>query len=205
MEAMNQEWVVRQLSRNRPARLAFEIRKAGRSDVLEMRAMQERSMLAIGSRYYPRGEIETFLNLVGTMDDAVVDEGHFFVAVDPFERVIGTGAWSSLVPGYARVAGGQQAAPSIARPAAGTATVRSVFVEPECARCGIAQALMHRIETDAAAAGVTRLQLTATLSGEAFYRAMGYAAEPRCTIELPDGSKFGCVKMKKPIAMPTAA
>ena len=29
---------------------------------------------------------------------------------------------------------------------------------------------MHRIEADAAAAGVTRLQLTATLSGAAFYR-----------------------------------
>jgi len=64
---------------------------------------------------------------------------------------------------------------------------------------------MHRIEADAATAAVTRLQLTATLSGEAFYRAMGYAAEPRGMIELPDGSKFGCVKMKKPIAMPTAA
>jgi GNAT superfamily N-acetyltransferase len=205
MEAINQEWVVRQLSRNRPAWLAFEIRKAGRSDVLEMRAMQERSMLAIGGRYYARGEIETFLNLVGTMDDAVVDEGHFFVAVDPFERVIGTGAWSCLVPGYARVAGGQKAAPSVARPASGTATVRSVFVTPECTRRGIAHALMHRIEADAAAAGVTRLQLTATLSGEAFYRAMGYAAEPRGTIELPDGTKFSCVRMKKPIAMPTAA
>jgi GNAT superfamily N-acetyltransferase len=205
MEAMNQEWVVRQLSRNRPARLAFEIRKAGRADVLEMRAMQERSMLAIGSRYYARGEVEIFLNLVGTMDDAVVDEGHFFVAVDPFERVVGTGAWSGLLPGYARVAGGQKAAPSVARPAAGTATVRSVFVEPECTRRGIAQALMHRIEAGAAAAGVTRLQLTATLSGEAFYRALGYAAEPRGTIELPDGTKFGCVKMKKAIAIPTAA
>jgi len=202
MEATNQEWVVRQLSRNRPARLAFEIRRAGRSDVLEMRAMQERSMLAIGSRYYGRGEIETFLNQVGTMDDAVVDEGHFFVAVDPFERVIGTGAWSSLAPGYARVAGGQQAAPSVAGPAAGTATVRSVFVAPECTRRGIAHALMQRIEVDAADAGVTRLQLTATLSAEAFYRARGYAAEPRGAIELPDGTKFGCVRMRKSIAIP---
>ncbi len=199
MEAMNQDWLVRQLSRQRPARLAFEIRKAGRADVLEMRAMQERTMMTIGSRFYARGEIETFLNLVGTMDDAVVDEGHFFVAVDPFERVIGTGAWSRLVPGYARVAGGQKAVPAIALPAAGTVTVRSVFVAPECTRRGIAQAIMHRIEADAAACGMIQLQLTATLSGEAFYRAMGYAAEPRGHVELPDGTKFGCVKMKKPM------
>jgi GNAT superfamily N-acetyltransferase len=204
MEAMNQDWVVRQLSRQ-PARLAFEIRNAGRNDILEMRAMQERSMLTIGSRYYARGEIEAFLNQVGTMDDAVVDEGHFFVAVDPFERVIGTGAWSRLVPGYARVAGGQRAVPAFARPAAGTATVRSVFVAPECTRRGIAHAIMHRIESDAATAGMIQLRLTATLSGEAFYRAIGYAAEPRGLVELPDGTRFGCVKMKKPIAMPSAA
>jgi predicted N-acetyltransferase YhbS len=195
MEAIAEEWMVRQLCRNRPARLAFEIRKAGRGDVLEMRAMQERSMLAIGSRHYTRGEIESFLNLVGTMDDAVVAEGHFFIAVDPFERVIGTGAWSSPMPGHAPVA----------RPAAGTATVRSVFVAPECSRRGIAHALMQRIETDAATAGVTRLQLAATLSGEAFYRAMGYAAEPRGAIELPDGTRFGCVRMNKAIAMPRVA
>ncbi|WP_459856343.1 GNAT family N-acetyltransferase [Dongia sp. agr-C8] len=196
---MNQDWVVRQLNRQRPARLAFEIRKARRADILEMRAMQARAMMTIGSRYYSRSEIETFLNLVGTMDDAVVDEGHFFVAVDPFERVIGTGAWSRLVPGYARVAGGQQAAPAIARPPAGTATVRSVFVAPECTRRGIAQAIMHRVEAEAADSGMIQLQLTATLSGEAFYRAMGYAAEPRGHVELPDGTRFGCVKMKKPM------
>jgi len=205
MDAMSHEWTVRQLNRARSARLAFEIRKAGRSDILEMRAMQERSMLTIGSRFYSRSEIETFLNLVGTMDDAVLDEGHFFVAVDPFDRVIGTGAWSTLVPGYARVAGGQQAAPSIARPAAGIATVRSVFVAPECTRRGIAHAIMHRIESDAAASGFDRLQLTATLSGEAFYRAMGYVAEPRGHVELPDGTRFGCVKMKKRVALPSAA
>jgi GNAT superfamily N-acetyltransferase len=202
MEAMNRDWGIRQLSRNHPARLAFEIRKAGRGDILEMRAMQARSMMAVGSRYHSRREIETFLNLVGTMDDAVVDEGHCFVAVDPFERVIGTGAWSSLLPGYARNT--PSARP---QPAAGAATVRSVFVAPECTRRGIAQALMHRIETDAAAAGLFELQLTSTLSGEAFYRAMGYAAEPRGHVVLPDGSKFGCVKMKKrlPVRTPSAA
>lgn len=151
MDAIHQSAMIQPLSQSRPSRLAFEIRKAGRGDILEMRAMQERSMMTVGSRFYSRSEIETFLNLVGTMDDAVVDEGHFFVAVDPFERVIGTGAWSKLVPGYARVAGGQSAAPAIARPAAGTATVRSVFVAPECTRRGIAQAVMQRIEDDAVA------------------------------------------------------
>ena len=200
MEILNPATTIRQLSRARAVRLAFEIRKAGRGDILEMRAMQQRSMQILGSQYYARSEVETFINLVGTMDDAVIDEGNFFIAVDPFERVIGTGAWSNLVPGYARVAGGQRAAPAIARPAVGTATVRSVFVAPECTRRGIAHALMHRIETDAAAAGITQLQLTATLSGEAFYRAIGYAAEPRGHVELPDGSRFGCVKMKKPLA-----
>ena len=62
------------------------------------------------------------------------------------------------------------------------------------------QTVVAKIETDAAASGIVQLQLTATLSGEAFYRALGYAAEPRGHVELPDGTRFGCVKMRKPIA-----
>ena len=158
-------------------------------------------MRAIGGRCYARAEIETFINLIGTMDDAVVDEGHFFVAIDPFERLIGTGAWSTLMPGYARH--GAQAKPQ----ATATATVRSVFVAPECARRGIAHALMHRIEADAMLAGMVTLQLSATLSSEPFYRAIGYSAEPRGHVVLPDGTKFGCVKMTKPMPLraPSAA
>jgi hypothetical protein len=34
---------------------------------------------------------------------------------------------------------------------------------------------------------------------------MGYAAEPRAHVELPDGTRFACVKMRKRIAMPSAA
>jgi GNAT superfamily N-acetyltransferase len=195
MEILTREGPVLHLSRCQPARLAFEIRKAGRSDILEMRGMQERSMLAIGARHYARAEIEAFINLIGTMDDAVVDEGHFFIAIDPFERVIGTGAWSNLVPGYARH--GAQVKPQ----AAGTAIVRSVYVAPECARRGIAQCLMHRIEADAMLAGMVELQLSATLSGESFYRAAGYAAGQRGHVVLPDGTKFGCVKMTKPLPL----
>ncbi len=75
-----------------------------------------------------------------------------------------------------------------------------VFVAPECTRRGIAQEIMQRIETDAAVSSILQLQLTATLSGEAFYRALGYAAEPRRHVELPDGTRFGCVKMRKAIA-----
>lgn len=157
-------------------------------------------MLILGSHYYMRCALDAFLNIVGTMDDAVVDEGHFFIAVGLKGETVGTGAWSNLLPGYARVG-----ALKDATSAAGPATVRSVFVAPECTRRGIAHALMHRIESDAAAAGLDRLQLTATLSGEDFYRAIGYQAEPRSHVALPDGTRFGCVKMRKSLALPTAA
>ncbi len=178
----------------------YEIRIAERADIPAMRIMQERSMRILGSHYYIRSELDAFLNIVGTMDDAVVDEGRFFIAVAMKRAVIGCGALSNLVPGYARVGGRADAAPTL-----GPATVRSVFVAPECTRRGIAHAIMQRIETTAAAAGWHQLQLTATLSGEGFYRAIGYEAEPRSHVALPDGTRFGCVKMRKSLAIPTAA
>jgi len=180
--------------------IAYEIRTAERTDIPAMRIMQERSMRILGSRYYMRSELDAFINIVGTMDDAVVDEGRFFIAVALKRAVIGCGALSNLVPGHARVGGRADAAP-----AHGPATVRSVFVAPECTRRGIAHAIMQRIESEAAAWGLHQLQLTATLSGEDFYRALGYAGEPRSHVLLPDGTRFGCVKMHKPLAIPTAA
>lgn len=171
-----------------------------------MRTMQARAMRILGSRFYSRDEIQSFLDLVGTVEEAVVTEGHFFVAIDSEQRAIGSGGWSRLVPRYAQFAQSSETAHGASQPALGWATVRSVFVAPEFTRRGIAQGIMQRIETDAAAAGIFLLHLTATLSGEAFYRSIGYEGDIHSHVQLTDGTRLGCVRMCKFIAetaMPT--
>lgn len=147
-------------------------------------------MWRIGRDFYAMNVIANFLTLFGTIDDEVVNEGHFFVAEDDSGAILGSGGWTRLQPSYAKVMAAGEAA-------VGLPTVRSVFVDPSAARRGVASAIMVRTERDALEHGVDALHLTATLSGLALYEALGYRSEEATELNFPDGSQFKCIMMQK--------
>lgn len=175
------------------SRTDYEIAHALPAEADAIRAMQARSLRTLGRGFYAPAVIESYLCAPGTLDDAVLAEGHYFVARDRQGHVIGSGGWSQRQPGYAR--GG----PAVAV-AADLAIVRSMFVDPDCTRQGIASAIMDRIETDSLRAGIVTLTLSATLSGVALYTHLGYLAAGSRTIVLADGARFGVVDMGKELA-----
>jgi predicted N-acetyltransferase YhbS len=172
----------------------YAIRHARASDIPAVRAMQARSMWTLGADFYTEAEMANFMDAFGTMDDAIVVEGHFFIAEDPGGAVLASGAWSRARPGYA-------AGMSATGPAAEMPTVRSVFVDPAIARRGLGSAIMRRVEDDAASHCVRLLSLTATLSGAPLYERLGYQVQEVTQIAFPDQTRFGCVKMTKPLAV----
>lgn len=181
----------------------YTIRTARSADIPAMRRTQVRSMRILGRAWYPEHVISALLAEVGTMQDAVVAEGHSFVAEDETGQILGTGGWSRLVPGYAR---GLDNVKALVRPPAHVATVRSVFVEPAVARHGIGTAIMQQIEWDAAAAGIACLHMTATLSGEPLYAVLGYRPTGYGALSLAGGTlSLGTVDMEKHIAQSLAA
>jgi GNAT superfamily N-acetyltransferase len=177
-------------------RNTIAIRLARTREIPAIRAMQERSLAVLGAPYYSPQEIAGFIENVGTMDNAVVDEGHYFVAVNHAGAIMACGGWSQREPGYDRL----RAVGVADSPRSGTATVRSVFVDPVVARRGVASALMAHIERDAACHGVRVLRLMSTLSGLTFYTRLGWRAEGEKAIALPDGLRLRCVSMAKPVA-----
>jgi predicted N-acetyltransferase YhbS len=172
------------------------IRKAERHDADRIRIMQELSFRSLGAAYYVPEAIASYIRDIGTFDPAVIDEGHYFVAVDRSGEILGTGGWSRLAPRY-----GGTSAP--ADP--GRALIRSVFVAPSAARRGIGGAIMRQAEADAARQGVAMLSLTATLSGRPFYHAIGYRETSRRDVVLAGGQHLPFVEMEKPIAGEAAA
>lgn len=174
------------------------VRPAANADIPALSAMQERSMWVLGAGYYAPEVIAAFMSEIGTMDEAVVAEGHYFIACDRRGAFLGSGGWSQLVPGYARNAPKGALAPN-------TATVRSVFVDAAAARQGVGTAIMDRVEADARLHGMTLLRLAATLSGVPFYRALGYCPRGRRHFMLSTGARFECLEMEKPLASLRAA
>jgi GNAT superfamily N-acetyltransferase len=175
-------------------RTNYRLRKAVASDRDAVIRMQERSARTLGRAFYAAESIESALRHIGTMDPDVIDEGHFYVAVDAQGRIVGSGGWSRRIPDY----DGGHANPTVAGPCPnGTVFIRGVYVDPDWARCGVATTIMARAEADVASFGVPELVLTATLSGVPLYRALRYRALRPKVLHFPDGNKFEALEMKK--------
>lgn len=155
-------------------------------------------MRALGAAFYDAMSLAAFIERFGTMDFSIVGEGHYFLAASGDGVVLGSGGWSRQMPGYQHEA--RQALPDPRG-----ATVRGVFTDPAFARQGIGRAIVRQVEIDAAEHGIMRLELTATLSGVAFYEALGYATVERRSIDLGNGLSFGCADMVKSLAAFAAA
>lgn len=152
-------------------------------------------MWILGGPFYTDDELAGFLTQYGTMDDAMVAEGNFFVAENPSGKILGSGAWTRRRPAYTTGLG--ESAETEALP-----TVCSVFVDPAAERRGIASSIMTRIERDALDHCVRDIALTATLSGAALYERLGYLTEGREQLPLNNGSSFGCIRMNKQLERP---
>lgn len=180
-----------------PVTADIAIRKAQLREIDDIRAMQERSLLVLGDGFYRRDAIDAFIALVGTIDEVVVAEGHYFVAEHTARGLIGSAGWSQEPPGYERT----HAAAALPARRTDLATVRSVFVEPAAARSGIATALMSHLERDAACHGISNLELMATLSGLPFYRKLGWRELGTKSVPLIAGLHFDCVAMSKSLLL----
>lgn len=152
-------------------------------------------MWILGGPYYTDDELAGVLSQYGTMDDAMVGEGHFFVAENHAGKILGSGGWTRRWPASGKGFGNN--AQTEALP-----TVCGVFVDPAAARRGIASSIMARIESDALDHGVRGLALAATLSGAALYERLGYLPQRREQLPLSSGSSFGCIRMTKQLGRP---
>lgn len=167
-------------------------RTANAADIVPLREMQVRAMRELGSADYAADAIEAFLAAFSTMEDRVVAEGHYFLAETPAGRIVASGGWSQATPVYERGEGPAPVPPQ-------EAIVRSVYVDPGMARCGLGTAVMRTLERDAALCGIRSLSLTASLSGARLYRTLGYEEAERGDLDL-GAWRFACVKMHKRLA-----
>ncbi|WP_332861497.1 GNAT family N-acetyltransferase [Janthinobacterium svalbardensis] len=75
--------------------------------------------------------------------------------------------------------------------------VDAVFVDPERAGLGIGKCLLAALEQQARQRGIVRLQLSASLNAEPFYRAAGFVALRAEAYAHPSGISLASVAMEK--------
>lgn len=183
--------------------MTISLRKANTADVPRLRSLIEASVRGLQAADYSPEQIEGALNTVYGVDSQLIADGTYFVAevVEPGASnptIVGCGGWSKRKTLY----GGDQYVgreDSLLDPSRHAAKIRAFFVHPQWARRGIGGMILAACEQAAGSAGFTRLEMGATLSGVAFYRAKGYARIEHQTVPLGDGETLAIVKMSKEI------
>ena len=180
----------------------FYIRKATAADIPRLREVIEASVRGLQADDYSPAQIEGALQSVYGVDSQLIADGTYFV-VEVSEpqgqsAIVACGGWSK----HKTLFGGDQYAgreDSLLDPARDAAKIRAFFVHPDWARRGIGSLILEACENAAQAAGFTRLEMGATLSGIAFYRAKGYATVENQQVPLGNGEALPIVKMTKEI------
>jgi GNAT superfamily N-acetyltransferase len=180
----------------------IRIRKATSDDIPRLREVIEASVRGLQANDYSPAQIEGALQSVYGVDSQLIADGTYFVAElsesPPSEKIVGCGGWSRRKTLY----GGDQFAAredSLLNPAHDAAKIRAFFVLPQWARRGIGSLILEACERAAIAAGFTRLEMGATLSGVPFYRAKGYAEIENQQAPLSNGETLPIVRMAKEV------
>jgi len=182
----------------------IHIRKAVAADVPRLREVIDASVRRLQAEDYSPAQIEGALKSVYGVDSQLIADGTYFVAeVLDSQRlesrkpeIVACGGWSRRKTLY----GGDQFAAredSLLDPAHDAAKIRAFFVHPHWARRGIGGLILKACEDAAREAGFTRLEMGATLSGVAFYKAKGYAALENLEAPLGNRTVLPIVRMAK--------
>lgn len=180
--------------------MKIHIRKAVAADVPSLREVIEASVRGLQAEDYSPTQIEGALKSVYGVDSQLITDGTYLVA-EVFDsknesEIVACGGWSKRKTLY----GGDQYAAredSLLDPAHDAAKIRAFFVHPKWARRGIGGLILGACENAAREAGFTRLEMGATLSGVAFYKAKGYAAVESQEARLDNGEVLPIVRMAK--------
>jgi GNAT superfamily N-acetyltransferase len=184
-----------------PAR-AYEVnavwttRLATRADVPVLTGLIDASVRGLQAGDYTPAQIDGALRAVYGVDTQLIADGTYFVVEDADGMIAGCGGWSRRKTLY----GGdvfEAREDSLLDPRCDAARIRAFFVHPEFARRGIGAMILEACENAAVAAGFTRLEMGATLTGVPFYRAKGYRAVEDLAVALPDGDALPIVRMEK--------
>jgi GNAT superfamily N-acetyltransferase len=179
----------------------FLIRSAEAADIPELRKLIDSSVRGLQANDYTQAQMEGALENVYGVDTNLIADGTYFVveAASPKNAMVGCGGWSRRKTLF----GGDQFArreDETLDPAHDPAKIRAFFVHPEWARRGIATLILETCERAAGAAGFTRLEMGATLTGVPFYRARGYREVERIESPLAGGTFLEIVRMEKTLA-----
>ena len=189
----------------------FSIRKAVPADVPELHHLIDASVRGLQAEDYTPTQIESALVTVFGVDSQLIADGTYLVAEattveDGSEdsgagtiAIAGCGGWSKRKTLY----GGDHFTgreDELLDPRVDAAKIRAFFIHPQWARRGVGSLILQACEDAASAAGFTRCEMGATLTGVKLFGARGYVATENISVPLKNGEGLPVVRMSKQLS-----
>jgi GNAT superfamily N-acetyltransferase len=179
-----------------PTSSTWKIRLARLDDIPALDILIPLSVRALQINHYNEAQREAAIGPVFGVDRQLIEDQTYFVAETPTGEIIGCGGWSKRQTKCGSSAGRTEPDPLI-DPQTDAARIRAFFVHPNFARRGIGRAILDACEKALLAAGFTRAEIAATLTGEALYVSGGYRVTEYFDIQLSNDLPLPCVRLTK--------
>jgi GNAT superfamily N-acetyltransferase len=184
--------------------MSIRIRPATHDEVPVLRELIELSVRQLQAHDYTEKQREAALRTVFGVDSQLITDGTYLVADASDVRgddntkpaIAGCGGWSKRKTLF----GGDQWSgreDSLLDPARDAAKIRAFFVHPVWARQGVGTLILDACESAARAAGFSRFEMGATLTGVKLFGVKGYVPIKRMDVPLDDGEVLPIVQMGK--------
>ena len=182
-----------------PFDLNLALRLATAADIPALDQLIETSVRTLQRDDYSPEQIAGALGTVLGLDTQLVADGTYFIAearAGCAHFLAGCGGWSKRKTLF----GSDRAdvrEPELLDPKTDAAKIRAFFIHPDFARRGIGSKILAACESAARAAGFSRFEMGATLTGVPFYLARGYQVRERIEVPLHNGHTLPVLRMAK--------
>jgi GNAT superfamily N-acetyltransferase len=179
----------------------IRIRQATATDIPALHVLIESSVRELMSATHSPEQIEGALGTLLGLDTQLIADETYFVAESQRASgkplVVACGGWSNrkTLFGSDHREGRED---SLLEPAIDAAKIRAFFVHPDWTRRGLGTQILDACESAARAAGFSRFELGATLTGVPLYEVHGYTPVERIEAPLRNGATLSIVRMVKP-------
>src|SRR6266850_1097731 len=188
----------------------IQLRLAIPAGIPALHALIDASVRGLQAQDYTPAQIEGALKTVFGVDSQLIADGTYIVAeansggnqradqmvvrIEPV--IVGCGGWSKRKTLYGgdRWTGRQD---DLLDPLRDAAKIRAFFIHPAWARQGIGGMILEACEAAARAAGFTRYEMGATLTGAKLFGVRGYVAVKPISIPLMNGEVLPVIHMEK--------
>lgn len=195
---------------NMTASIPIRLRLAVPEDAPVLRELIEASVRGLQTEDYTPAQIEGALATVFGVDSQLIADGTYIVAEAPSATkasektadekspwtIVGCGGWSKRKTLYGSDHWTARE-DSLLDPQRDAAKIRAFFIHPQWARQGVGGKILQACEEAARAAGFTRYEMGATLTGAKLFGAKGYVPVKPISIPLNNGETLPVIHMEK--------